>query len=79
MNIPAGEFKTRCLKLMDRVKESHEEITITKFGKPVAKLVAAEDEAPKSLFGFLKGSVTIKGDILKPTGERWDAENQRNP
>ena len=32
MQIPAGEFKSKCLKLMDQVKETHEEIVVTKYG-----------------------------------------------
>jgi prevent-host-death family protein len=39
VKIPAGEFKAKCLKIMDQVKNYHEEIIITKHGKPVAKLV----------------------------------------
>lgn len=74
MNIPAGEFKAHCLKLMDEVQQSHEEIVITKFGKPVAKLVPIDDKEEKSLFGFLKGTVTIKGNLVAPTGEKWLAD-----
>ena len=75
MNIGAGEFKAKCLDLMDRVKESHEEIVITKFGKPVAKLVSVEKEPVSSPFGCLKNTVSIHGDIVAPTGEKWDAED----
>ena len=75
MNIAAGEFKARCLKLMDEVQESRQEIVITKFGKPVAKLVAADEQPVKGLFGFLAGSVVVKGDIVAPIGEKWNAEN----
>ena len=39
--IPAGEFKNRCLALMDEVNETGEEIVITKHGKPVSRLVPA--------------------------------------
>lgn len=74
MNIPAGEFKAHCLKLMDEVQQSHEEIVITKFGKPVAKLVPVDGEEKKPLFGFLKNSVVIKGDLVEPTGEKWRAD-----
>jgi len=76
MNIPAGKFKAQCLKLMDDVHQSHEEIVITKFGKPIAKLVPVGEEASKPLFGFLKGSVVVKGDIVGPTGEKWDADDK---
>ena len=38
MEIAAGQFKAQCLQLMDQVKLTHEEIIITKHGRPVAKL-----------------------------------------
>ena len=47
--IKASEFKAKCLKLMDEVAESGEEIVITKNGKPVAKLTAFR-ERPKTFF-----------------------------
>ncbi|MFH1287227.1 MAG: type II toxin-antitoxin system prevent-host-death family antitoxin [bacterium] len=74
MKIAAGEFKTKCLRLMDHVQKYHEEIVITKFGKSVAKLSPVEEKAPKSLFGFMKGSLVIKEDIVKPIGEEWNAD-----
>lgn len=74
MQMPAGQFKAKCLQLMDDVQKHHEEIIITKFGKPVAKLVPLERKPAKSIYGFLKGSVTIQGDIVKPTGEKWEAD-----
>lgn len=74
MEVPAGQFKARCLKLMDDVQKHHEEVIITKFGKPVAKLIPMGGKPSKSLFGFLKGSAIIKGDIIKPTGEKWKAD-----
>ena len=74
MHIGAGQFKARCLKLMDEVKKRHEEIVITKHGKPVARLVPVEEEAPQPLFGFLKGAVTVHGEIVCPLDESWDAD-----
>ncbi|MGL5077591.1 MAG: type II toxin-antitoxin system Phd/YefM family antitoxin, partial [Waterburya sp.] len=50
--IGAGEFKTYCLKLIDRVNQRKQLITITKHGKPMAKLTPVEDET-YSLFGCL--------------------------
>lgn len=73
VTISAGKFKAICLQLMDEVNENHEEIVITKHGKPVAKLVPVQ-EGKKSLFGFLKNSVVIKGDIVGPTGIQWNAD-----
>lgn len=75
MNMPAGVFKAKCLKLMDEIHLSHGEVVITKYGKPVAKLVAVETQAKKPVYGFLKNSVAIKGDIIGSTGEKWDADH----
>jgi len=77
--IPAGEFKARCLKLMDEVAAKGEEIVVTKRGKPIAKLVRAEAVAPRKFeFGYMKGTAKVVGDIVGPTfpdyegTERWD-------
>ena len=72
--IPAGEFKAKCLKLMDEVAATGEELVITKRGKPVARLVPAAAERPP-LFGFMKGSVQIHGDIIAPALDPgWEEE-----
>ena len=70
--IAAGEFKAKCLKLMDEVQATGEEIVITKHGKPVAKLAPLKKELP-SLFGCMKGSVVILGDIIEPVDVEWEA------
>ena len=74
MQIAAGAFKAKCLKLMRQVQKSHEEVVITKFGKPIAKLVPIEEQPPTPLFGIMKGSVSIRSDIGSPTGEKWEAD-----
>jgi prevent-host-death family protein len=72
--IAAGEFKAKCLALLDEVQQQHEEIVDTKRGKPVARLVPVEEEKRPELFGRMKGTITILGDIIAPSGEIWDAE-----
>ena len=72
LKIPAGEFKARCLKLMDEVRTTRRPLVITKRGKPIAKLVPVEEEIP-SMFGRLKGTVTIHGDIIGPIEQDWHA------
>lgn len=71
--IAAAQFKAECLQLMDYVKEKHVALVITKHGVPVAKLVPFEEE-PINLYGALKGTVKIKGDIISPINEPWDVE-----
>jgi antitoxin (DNA-binding transcriptional repressor) of toxin-antitoxin stability system len=46
---------------------------MTKRGKPVARLVPV-DTAPREIFGWMKGTAEITGDIISPIGEIWDAE-----
>lgn len=74
--VAAGEFKAHCLKLMDEVRATRRPIVITKRGKPVARLVPVEDEAPRrEIYGCMKGTVTIHGDIISPIDVDWHAES----
>lgn len=72
----AGAFKTNCLAVMDEVQANHETIVITKHGKPVAKLVPVEPQVD-DIFGFLRGKVTITGDVVSPTLSRREWGNLR--
>lgn len=71
--VPAGRFKAICLKLMDEVAASDEEIVITKRGKPIAKLVPMPHE-PEQIFGYMKGTIDIIGDIVEPAEPDWEAD-----
>lgn len=75
MNINAAEFKAKCLKLIDEVAITHQPLVITKRGKPVARVVPIEDESPPpSLFGYMKGTGEIVGDIVDVPSEPWAVE-----
>ena len=76
MNMPAGEFKAKCLKIMETVAKYGNQLVITKYGKPVAKLVPVPEDKNTEPYGYLQGTISIKGDITKPTGEKWDAEKE---
>jgi len=67
----AGEFKAKCLKILDEVEATRQPLTITKHGKPVARLVPIEPR--KDPFGALKGSVMYEGDIISPIDVEWNA------
>jgi prevent-host-death family protein len=69
--IGAGDFKAKCLKLLDDIAKQREPLVITKRGKPVAKLVPIPAET--SLFGALAGSVLSDADIVAPIDTEWDA------
>jgi prevent-host-death family protein len=71
--IPAGEFKAKCLQVIDEVQRLRMPIVITKRGKPVAKLVPL-DEHPESFVGSMKGPMEIIGDIISPIDLKWEAD-----
>jgi len=71
--IPAGEFKARCLQIMDDVAETHDEVIITKYGRPVAKLVPVEDDFSDSL-GAMAGTVIyLEEDLVSPDHQAWES------
>lgn len=74
MQIGVGQFKAQCLRLIAQVQQNRQEITISKHGKPVAKLVPVEEPAAGSVFGYLQGTVEISGDIVSALGEDWEVE-----
>jgi prevent-host-death family protein len=69
MTIKAGEFKAKCLKLMDEVNETHQSLTITKRGVPVAKLVPVYGSKTKGVFGSLSGCFAFEHDIVGPVSK----------
>jgi prevent-host-death family protein len=68
-HIGAGNFKTKCLKLLDIVAETRRPLIITKHGKAVAKLVPIPPDT--DLFGALAGSVLHESDIISPLENQW--------
>ncbi len=72
--IKAGKFKAECLKLMNDVSKTKKSIIITKRSKPIAKLAPIEEEKD-ILFGRMKNVTHIKGNIIDPVGENWDADS----
>lgn len=74
--VPAGVFKAKCLELMDEVERTKEEVVVTKYGRPVAKLVPVQGGPPVPLFGRAKGTVVyLADDAFMPEPELWDALN----
>ena len=70
--VAAGEFKAKCLQLLDDVREQEISIVVTKRGVPCATLVPyVEPEKPfRSVIGRTKGA-RILGDIMSPLPEEW--------
>ena len=68
----AGTFKIHCLAVMDEVQARRETVVITKYGKPVAKLVPV-DKGTDDIFGFFAGKGSLTGDVVSPAMslEEW--------
>ena len=72
--IGAAEFKARCLQIIDQVKETGAEVTITEHGHPVAKLVPIAAQVPRlPLLGSCQGSLIIlaEDDLVPSTADEW--------
>ena len=68
--ITTSEFKAKCLKLMDEVAESGNQIVITKNGRPVSRIMPYRNK-PQMLFGRHRDKIRILGDIVSPMPAEW--------
>ena len=73
----ASEFKAKCLRLMDEVATSGQEIVITKNGRPTARLLPWRKRF-EDWFGADRGKIEIIGDITSPIDIEWEAEVNPN-
>jgi prevent-host-death family protein len=73
--IAAGEFKQRCLALMEEVAASGIELVITKHGTPICKLTPLSSHSDHPQFGWLKNSVTTHGDLTDSMDEQWEVNH----
>jgi len=69
--VPVGKFKTHCLSLLKEVAKTHEALVITKYGKPVARVVpfivsSESGENP------LKDSIVFEKDLIAPIDVAWE-------
>lgn len=76
-HIAAGEFKAKCLKILDQVHDKNESFVITKRGVPFARMMPLEKPKYISPVGALAGTLIIKGDIISPAlnENEWEALN----
>lgn len=77
-SIPAGEFKAKCLDLLDKVKERREEYIITKRGVPFAKLTPVDPRKQGSAWGAMRGTVLDSSRLDEPDDEPW-GESETDP
>jgi prevent-host-death family protein len=74
--VAASDVKNGWHTYLDRVVQGREEVIVTRYGKPIARLVPVEEEGSEmtGIFGWLAGTVTVLGDLTAPTGEVWEAD-----
>ncbi len=70
--IAAGKFKAQCLALLDEVETKRESVTVTKNGRPVAKMVPLDLEQDPLKAFYIGGE--ILGDIISPAVPVGDYE-----
>src|SRR5262249_50295293 len=67
--VPAGEFKARCLALFNEVETKRRSFVVTKRGRPVARVVPL----PMNRSSSLLGSLINEEDLLAPVEAAWEA------
>ena len=66
--VPAAEFKAKCLRIINEMNRDGGTVTITKRGRPVAVLspVPAPGEKPSPFIGMLRGTVLKYEEPFEP-------------
>ena len=71
--LAAAKFKAQCLALINDVAQTHESIIVTKYGKPMVKVIPIDEKSDINTKP-LKGVATYIGDIVSPIEDEWEAE-----
>jgi prevent-host-death family protein len=76
---PVGQFKTHCLRLMEKTARTGEPILITRRGEPLVRIVPARGTTLDEAAWRERGRATTDlpkndRDLVRPTGEEWNAE-----
>jgi prevent-host-death family protein len=74
VEVSASDLKNSWHEYLDRVDQARQHVIVTRYGRPVAKLVPYDAPDNGGIFGCLADTVTIHGDIVAPTGEHWAAD-----
>ena len=73
--VGAAEFKARCLELVDHVRETAAEYTVTRHGVPVATLGPVARVSSSAFVGSMTGSVLAFDKPLDPIPGAWMASD----
>jgi prevent-host-death family protein len=73
--VGSAEFKARCLELVDRVRETSAEYTVTRHGVPVATLGPVARAVPAAFVGSMSGTVLAFDRPFDPVPGAWMADD----
>ena len=72
--IMASRFKAECLAILDQVREMRVSYTITKHGRPIARVVPLDEpNAGRPLMGSVR-LIAEDDEAYYSTGERWEMD-----
>ena len=75
IEVSASDLKNSWHEYLERVARGRQEVVVTRYGRPIAKLSPVEPhEETTGLFGWMSGTVTVHGDIIAPLDEEWEAD-----
>lgn len=73
-HLPISEFKAHCYEVLDSVQDQHQSFTISKRGKPIARVIPIEKNNSK-LAGSFSSKCNIVDDIIAPVNVDWETES----
>jgi prevent-host-death family protein len=77
--IAISVFKAKCLAILEQVEKTKTPIRITRHGKPVADVVPTVPNVDRAaLFGSMRNSIEILGDIVSPVIDLDEIEALRD-
>jgi prevent-host-death family protein len=73
----ASRFKAECLAILDQVEQMGISVTVTKHGRPVARVVPLDaDGSARPTMGSVR-LIAEDDAAYYSTGESWDADEGR--
>lgn len=72
--IAIGQFKAQCLRLLEQVRVRRRGFTVTRHGRPIARVVpTAEKPSKRPHQSSLAGTILFEHDIVSPLDVPWEA------
>jgi len=74
LTIMASRFKAECLALLDKVERTKISILVTKHGRPVARVVAVDENPGEHATDQSVRLKVVEDAAYYSTGEAWNAD-----